>query len=91
MIIYNKRLQKYFLVYNQDMKQFTINLPNEYYAQFLDLVQKATFPFEIVKVENVGEIHQKPTQSQSLVISELELKLVMAGKMSPDAVTSMSS
>jgi hypothetical protein len=71
------------------MTQVTINLPNEHYAQFLELVQKATFPFEIAKVEDVGEVYQKLTKSQSLAISSAELNLLMAGKMNPDAITSL--
>lgn len=63
------------------MKQLTINLPNEYYAQFLEYVQKSTFPFEIAKVEEKAD--NEPTKAEILAgIKDAlkEVKLIQAGK-----------
>ncbi len=73
------------------MLQITIDLPQEQYAQFLGLMQRATFPFKITKaeMESTKEIHQGLTKSQSVAIYTAELSLLMAGKLSPYAVLSM--
>jgi hypothetical protein len=65
----------------KNMTEITFKLPTEYYAQFLEYVQKSTFPFEIAKVEEKED--NEPTKSEILAgIKEAlkEVKLIQKGK-----------
>lgn len=67
------------------MKQFIINFPQEHYAHFLELVQKANFPLEIkeLEVENEEDDHEPTPEEilQNLKDAVKEVKLIKAGKM----------
>jgi hypothetical protein len=72
-------------MYKNNMKQFIINFPQEHYAHFLELVQKANFPLEIkeLEAENEEDDHEPTPEEilQNLKDAVKEVKLIKAGKM----------